>query len=208
MAKKSIKKVSFQMDATQASKARDFLMFALSRRTPDEYSTRKTAARKLAEQLNMALRIELGEDDGMRDHYDFSKGVRGKYAGMMKNGYTITIHEEDGSSRTAFYPNHENVHFRKMNWDCGVGVLFPIRDAELTDEALTMKYCAAFCEYQKNTPLERRERITLLAVDGRGKVYECGMRGARPARSSAMTDAFKATYGAFKATYGGKRKSK
>ena len=189
------------MDAAQALKARDFLAWSLSKRTPDEYAARKTAARKLVDQLNLALRIELGEDDGMLDHYDFSKGVRGKYAGMMKNGYTITIHEEDGSSRTTFYPNYKNVHFRKMNWDCGVGVLFPIRDAKLTDEALTMKYGSAFCEYQKNTPLERRERITLLAVDKRGKVYECGMRGARPARSSAMTEAFKATYG-------GKRKSK
>lgn len=62
MAKKSVKKVSFQMDASQALKARDFLAFALSKRTPDEYSTRKTAARKMVEQLNVALRIELGPE--------------------------------------------------------------------------------------------------------------------------------------------------
>lgn len=54
------KKVTFQMDATQAAKARDFLAFVLSRRTPEEWSRQKTAARKMLEQLETALRIEVG----------------------------------------------------------------------------------------------------------------------------------------------------
>ncbi len=54
------KKVTFQMDATQAAKARDFLAFVLSRRTPEDWSRQKTAARKMLEQLDTALRIEVG----------------------------------------------------------------------------------------------------------------------------------------------------
>jgi hypothetical protein len=34
----------------------------------------------------------------MRDEYDFTGGVRGKYAEAMKAGYTITIHNEDGTT--------------------------------------------------------------------------------------------------------------
>lgn len=34
----------------------------------------------------------------MRDEYDFSGGVRGKYAEAMKAGYTITIHNKDGTT--------------------------------------------------------------------------------------------------------------
>ena len=34
----------------------------------------------------------------MKDEYDFTGGVRGKYADAMKAGYTITIHNEDGTT--------------------------------------------------------------------------------------------------------------
>ncbi len=34
----------------------------------------------------------------MRDEYDFTGGVRGKYAEAMKSGYTITIHSGDGTT--------------------------------------------------------------------------------------------------------------
>lgn len=54
------KKVTFQMDAAQATKARDFLAFVLSRRTPEDWSRQKTAARKMLQQLDTALRIEVG----------------------------------------------------------------------------------------------------------------------------------------------------
>ena len=38
------------------------------------------------------------EDDDMRDEYDFSHGVRGKYAKALKeDGYTIRIYRRDGS---------------------------------------------------------------------------------------------------------------
>lgn len=34
----------------------------------------------------------------MRAEYDFKEGVRGKHYRAMQNGYTITIHNEDGST--------------------------------------------------------------------------------------------------------------
>ncbi len=33
----------------------------------------------------------------MRAEYDFSGGVRGKHAGSLRNGYTIEIHQPDGT---------------------------------------------------------------------------------------------------------------
>lgn len=38
------------------------------------------------------------ENDEMLEEYDFTGGVRGKYAEAMQAGYTITIHEEDGTT--------------------------------------------------------------------------------------------------------------
>ncbi len=37
------------------------------------------------------------KDEEMLDEYDFAGGVRGKHAEAMKAGYTITIHNEDGT---------------------------------------------------------------------------------------------------------------
>ena len=54
------KKVEFTMDASSAMKARDFLAFLLSRRTPEEWARHKTQARKMLEQLDAAIRIEVG----------------------------------------------------------------------------------------------------------------------------------------------------
>jgi len=38
------------------------------------------------------------EDDEMLPEYDFSGGVRGKHFKAMQAGYTITIHQKDGST--------------------------------------------------------------------------------------------------------------
>ncbi len=38
-------------------------------------------------------------DDDMRPEYDFSQGVRGKHYRAMQQGYTVTIHQADGSTR-------------------------------------------------------------------------------------------------------------
>ncbi len=38
--------------------------------------------------------------DNMRAEYDFTGGVRGKHYRAMEGGYTITIHQEDGTTIT------------------------------------------------------------------------------------------------------------
>lgn len=38
------------------------------------------------------------KDNDMRAEYDFTGGVRGKYYKAMQAGYTITIHNEDGTT--------------------------------------------------------------------------------------------------------------
>ena len=38
------------------------------------------------------------EDSNMRAEYDFSGGVRGKHYRAMQAGYTITVHNADGTT--------------------------------------------------------------------------------------------------------------
>lgn len=38
------------------------------------------------------------EKEEMREEYDFSKGVRGKYYKAMQKGYKTIIHKSDGST--------------------------------------------------------------------------------------------------------------
>ncbi len=38
------------------------------------------------------------ESDEMRTEYDFSRGVRGKHYRAMQSGYTMTIHQADGTT--------------------------------------------------------------------------------------------------------------
>jgi hypothetical protein len=49
----------------------------------------------------------------MKDEYDFTGGVRGKYAEAMKAGYTITIHNEDGTTLVKEVP--PEVPLRKIS---------------------------------------------------------------------------------------------
>jgi hypothetical protein len=38
------------------------------------------------------------KDSQMRAEYDFSRGVRGKHCRAMQGGYTVTIHNTDGTT--------------------------------------------------------------------------------------------------------------
>ncbi len=38
------------------------------------------------------------EDDAMRAEYDFSSGERGKHYRALQAGYTMTVHEADGTT--------------------------------------------------------------------------------------------------------------
>jgi hypothetical protein len=44
---------------------------------------------------------ELNDDDllGEYDFNQFSQGIRGKHAEELRQGYSVTVHHEDGTSR-------------------------------------------------------------------------------------------------------------
>jgi hypothetical protein len=48
-------------------------------------------------------------DDDMLPEYDLSKlcGVSGKHAEAMRQGYSVTVHHDDGSSTTRHVPPKE-----------------------------------------------------------------------------------------------------
>ena len=48
-------------------------------------------------------------DDDMRAEYDFSGGVRGKHYKAMAEGYTVTVHKEDGTTVVKDVKPTENV---------------------------------------------------------------------------------------------------
>ena len=39
----------------------------------------------------------------MRPEYDFLGGVRGKHAHLFREGYTVTIHKEDGTTEVKYF---------------------------------------------------------------------------------------------------------
>lgn len=46
------------------------------------------------------MKRESSKDREMRAEYDFSKGVRGKHSRALEAGYTITVHQADGTTVT------------------------------------------------------------------------------------------------------------
>lgn len=68
-------------------------------------------------------------DDGMLPEYDFTgkKGVRGKYYKAMRQGYTVRIHNEDGSIT-------EKKYDPTITLEPDVAVYFP--DSESVNNAL------------------------------------------------------------------------
>ncbi len=50
------------------------------------------------------------EQDDMLPEYDFRAGVRGEYADAFRKGYTVTVHEADGSTTVQhFKPDEEAI---------------------------------------------------------------------------------------------------
>lgn len=68
-------------------------------------------------------------DDGMLPEYDFAgkKGVRGKYYQRMQQGYTVRVHNEDGTITTKH-------HGPTIILEPDVAVYFP--DSESVNNAL------------------------------------------------------------------------
>ena len=74
----------------------------------------------------------LPRDDDMLPEYDFKgkKGVRGKYAKAMKQGYTVRVTNEDGTVTVRHFMPRENA----ILLDPDVRVYFP--DSESVNRAL------------------------------------------------------------------------
>ena len=70
------------------------------------------------------------EDDDMLPEYDFSKGVRGKYAAAYRQGYRIVIRRTDGTVEEHDYTLPEGV----IALDPDVRPYFP--DTESVNRAL------------------------------------------------------------------------
>lgn len=47
---------------------------------------------------NTPINAKQNENDDMRPEYDFRGGVRGKHAHAYREGHTVTIHQEDGTT--------------------------------------------------------------------------------------------------------------
>lgn len=88
------------------------------------------------------------EDDDMLPEYDFSgkTGVRGKYYRAMQQGYSIRIHNEDGTiTEQHFGPN--------IRLDADVAEYFP--DEESVNKALRV-LISIFSEMQANEKKQKR----------------------------------------------------
>ncbi len=66
----------------------------------------------------------------MRDEYDFSGGVRGKHYMAYREGHTVLIHKEDGSSSVQYFTQEDGA----IMLDPDVKTYFP--DSESVNKAL------------------------------------------------------------------------
>jgi len=75
--------------------------------------------------------IPIAEDDDILPEYDFTgkKGVRGKYYLDRQQGYTVRVHNEDGTITETHYGP-------EIRLDADVSAFFP--DAESVNKALRM----------------------------------------------------------------------
>jgi hypothetical protein len=82
--------------------------------------------------MKKANNIPEDYDDGMLPEYDFTgkKGVRGKYYRSMREGYTVRIHNEDGTVTEQQFGPLENM----VKLDPDVSAYFP--DSESVNNAL------------------------------------------------------------------------
>jgi hypothetical protein len=70
------------------------------------------------------------ENDEMRPEYDFHGGIRGKYAKALQNGYTVRIHQPDGSTVVEHFKFKEGA----VMLEADVREYFP--DSESVNKAL------------------------------------------------------------------------
>lgn len=70
------------------------------------------------------------DTDEMLPEYDFSKGTRGKHYRAYQEGYSVTIHQPDGSSTVQYFKPDKGV----VTLEPDVQVYFP--DSETVNKAL------------------------------------------------------------------------
>lgn len=70
------------------------------------------------------------ESHGIREEYDFSGGVRGKHFKAYREGHTVRIHKEDGTTSVRYFTQEDGA----VMLDPDVKAHFP--DSESLNKAL------------------------------------------------------------------------
>ena len=69
-------------------------------------------------------------NNDMREEYDFSGGVRGKHYKAYRNGHTVRIHKEDGTTAVQYFTQEDGA----VMLDPDIKDYFP--DSESVNKAL------------------------------------------------------------------------
>ena len=69
-------------------------------------------------------------NNDMREEYDFSGGVRGKHYKAYRNGHTVRIHKEDGTTSVQYFTQEDGA----VMLDPDIKAHFP--DSESVNKAL------------------------------------------------------------------------
>ncbi|HNB51023.1 MAG TPA: hypothetical protein PK530_03725 [Anaerolineales bacterium] len=96
---------------------------------------------------------EISPEDDMQPEYDFSGGVRGKHFKAYREGHTVTIHKEDGSTIVQEFKLEKNAVVLEPD----VKEYFP--DSESVNQALRA-LIALIPEKRKTTSKTRRRTTT------------------------------------------------
>ncbi len=78
----------------------------------------------------MAKNKKDNNDTDMRKEYDFSKGVRGKHYKAYRDGHTVRIHKDDGTTSIHYFTQEEGA----VMLDPDIKIHFP--DSESVNKAL------------------------------------------------------------------------
>lgn len=90
----------------------------------------------------------------MRPEYDFSKGIRGKHYKSYRQGHTITIHQEDGTTLIQQFKLEENAVILEPD----VFPYFP--DSESVNQALRVLISLA-PEKRKTTGKSKKSKTDI-----------------------------------------------
>ena len=74
--------------------------------------------------------MKTNNSDEIKPFYDSSDGVRGKHSRQLREGYTVTIYNEDGTKTTEQYDSEKNI----IVLDADVREYFP--DSESVNRTL------------------------------------------------------------------------